>query len=177
MKILLYRGTIEEHMTPTGTTYQLTYTLAMVKDAIKTFVWRRGVLQQKGMFLASLVMTVAWFVFDVKSKSAWVDIVYVVGIGMPWVMLLMLWGAHYPNIVNRFKRMREPVSTFRLDEQGLHFASDMGSASMVWHTLVDVWECPDYWLLFWGPATFNILPIAGIAPADLAYLKERVHRG
>ena len=45
-----------------------------------------------------------------------------------------------------------------LDADGLEIVSDLGSGRLTFAAMTEVWERPRSFMLFTGPASFNILP-------------------
>jgi hypothetical protein len=156
--------------------HRVVYTAAMVRDAVRTFVWRRGVVGQAGPWAATAAMLalLAWLLW--RGDRTW--LVGVVGAAacLAPLALALIWSAHHRNTVGRFRRMGAPVATVAFRPDGLAVASDLGAGVVAWAAITEIWERPGYWMLFTGRAQFMTLPLAGIPAADLARLRAEVGR-
>lgn len=157
-------------------THRVVFTEAMVRDAVRTFVWRQGVVAQKGLWAvtAAMLALLLWLVLG-GDRSWLVGLVGAVVCLAP-LMLTFIWTAHHRNTVGRFRRMREPAATVAFQPDGLAVASDLGSGFIAWPAITGIWQRPGYWMLFTGPAQFMTLPLEGIPAADLARLQAKVGR-
>ncbi|WP_442909832.1 YcxB family protein [Hyphomicrobium sp.] len=46
---------------------------------------------------------------------------------------------------------------------------DMGRSSVT-----EVWERPDYWMIFTAPSQFMTLPVQDLTPADRTFLRSKM---
>ncbi|MEH3148756.1 MAG: YcxB family protein [Methylobacterium frigidaeris] len=163
-------------MEQTGPAHRITYTEAMVRDAVRTFVWRRGVAGQKGLWTVAAAMLglIVWLVW--RGDRSWVVGVVAATVLLAPLCLGLVWVAHHRNTVGRFRRMREPVAEVAVRPDGLALASDLGSGHVAWAAITEIWERPGYWMLFTGPAQFITLPLDGIPAADLDRVRQRADR-
>lgn len=152
----------------------LTYTEAIVRDAVRTYVWRRIVVEQKGLWLATLVLTLLTGWSLMAGDRGW----FVGFIGAfllaPPLLLLTAWRAHYVNTVGTFRRMATPTAQLTLGENGFAVASDLGSGDRPWSQVTELWERPGYWMVFTARNQFNTWPVAEL-PADIRdWLRARI---
>jgi hypothetical protein len=159
-----------------GTSHRIAFTEPMLRDAVRTFVWRRGVAAQKGLWcvFAAMLALLLWLVW--RGDRSW--LLGLVGSTVPLVPLCLaaVFLAHHRNTVGRFRRMREPVARVTFQPDGLALASELGSGHVAWGALTEIWERPGYWMLFTGPSQFMTLPLAGIPAAELERLRAEVGR-
>ncbi len=156
--------------------YRVTYTEAMVRDAVRSFVWQRFVREQKGLWLAAAGLLVLLAILLWRGDRSWVVGVLAVVVLLPVLLLVAGWAAHSRNTVGRFRRMPTPSAEVAFREEGLSFASELGSAQLPWSVITDIWERPGYWMIFTAPNQFSTLPTATIAAVDLEALRSRVRR-
>lgn len=138
--------------------YRGRYTVEMARDAVKAYVFRRLVSEQKGLWIATVAMTalLIWLLWT--GQRDWFTGVIGAAVVLPFLFLIAGWRAHAANTVGRFVRMKEPVAEIAYDEETLSFASDLGRAQIPWSSLSEVWQRPGYWMIFSAKNQFNILP-------------------
>jgi hypothetical protein len=70
------------------------------------------------------------------------------GAGILFVLLIFLVGyiAHYRHATGRLKRMRTPEARFVFTERDFTITSDLGSGSLAWSSVREVWAFPRFWL-------------------------------
>jgi len=154
--------------------HRAVYTEAMVRDAVRTFVWRRVVAQQKGLWLACAAL-LAYLLFLLSlGERGWLVGALAVVVTLPPLILAVAWRAHSRQSLGRLRAMPTPQARFSFDEEGLAVESGLGGGRLAWSAFEDVWERPGYWMLFTGTAQFMTLPLGDLAPADLQSLRERL---
>src|SRR5262249_39545195 len=67
--------------------------------------------------------------------------------------------SHYRHTIGLFRQMRSPEATLAYDEQHFTLTSELGSTTMPWSAITEVWRYPRYWLLIFSPSQFVTLPI------------------
>lgn len=157
-----------------GTTYRVEYTLDIVRDAVKTFMWRRAFRSQKGMWGAEIVIlgAVTWLI-SIGDRSWLVGAAGTMALVAP-AIIGVAWSAHYRNTVGKFRSMAKPGADITISEEALIVASDLGSGSIPWSSVTDLWERPTYWMIFTSPAQFSTLPIAKVSDEDRAFIRSKV---
>lgn len=152
---------------------KVAYTEDIVRDAVRTFVWRRGIVGQKRLWIAEVAM-IALLLWNVDR--GWVATIMFAILLLPPAMIAVMWIAHHRNTVGKYRRMRTPDATLTLRDEALVVASDLGSATIPWSTLTEIWERPAYWMIFIGPNQFFTLPLQTLSPADRDFLRSKVAR-
>lgn len=161
-------------MSRAGTTYRVEYTPDIVRDAVKTFIWRRTFLSQKGMWSAWIVVLAAMtWLLSIGNRSWIVGAAGTVALVAPAIIGLA-WSAHYRNTVGKFRSMSEPVADITVSEEALIVASELGSGRIPWSSVTDLWERPTYWMIFTAPSQFNTLPIAPVSDDDRDLIRSKV---
>lgn len=154
--------------------YELIYTEAMVQDAVRTYVMRRLVREQKGLWLAAVFMFLLGVFMLLRGMLGWmVGVVFMAAL-LPFFFVAVGWIAHYRNSVGRLRRMPSPTARVTFQEDGLAIESGWGRGHIAWPALTEIWEQPGYWMLFMGPNQFNTLPLQGIDDAGLQWLRGKV---
>ncbi|QWF16878.1 YcxB family protein [Lysobacter capsici] len=158
------------------TRHPVVYTQAMVRDAVRTFVWRRVVVAEKGLWLAASAL-LAFVVFLLwRGDRSWLVGALSIVVLLPPLLLALVWRVHHRNTVGKFRNMPAPEATFVFAEDALMIESGLGSASIPWSSLVEAWERPGYWMLFTSKAQFLTLPVADLSEDDLARLRQRLEK-
>ncbi|SAH82259.1 Uncharacterised protein [Bordetella ansorpii] len=162
------------HTTRAPRVYEVVYDEAMVRDAVRTYVMRRLVREERSWWLTALVIFVVSIFMLLRGMQDWTVGVMLVASMMPIFFVAAGWVAHYRNSVGKLRRMPSPAASFTFQEDGLAIASGLGSGLIAWSALTEIWERPGYWMLFMGPNQFNTLPLQGIDAADLEWLRGKV---
>ena len=153
---------------------EVRYTEAIVRDAVRTFVWRRGILGQKRLWAAELLdlCLLAWVVWE--GDDIWLTCFVGAVAVLPPCLIVSIWIAHHSNTVGKFHRMRNKVAKFAIGDDVIAVSSDLGAAQIPWSTISEIWERPSYWMLFIAQNQFMTLPIETVPVADRDYLRSRV---
>jgi len=138
----------------------LRYSESLLRLAVRSFVFR-AITRQFGtaLFLAITVLFGLTIYLLVRNDRSWLvgflsaTILFAVG------FIVAVFLAHYRNTIGRFRQMRSPEATLAYDEQLFTLTSELGSATMPWSAITEVWRYPRYWLLVFSPSQFVTLPI------------------
>jgi hypothetical protein len=167
-----YLTVIEEHVAE-RMPYNITleYTEALLRQAVFAF-WRRTV--GTGFFVATALL-VCLLAFDVwHGDRSWM--VGALGgflvFGLGFVLLIYI--VHLRNTLARFRRMGAPSASLTLQEASFTMSSGLGSSSLQWASVTEIWRYPSFWLVLFSKAQFVTLPLACV-PADAqAFILARV---
>lgn len=155
-------------------TWRVVYSRPMVREAVRSYVVRRLIGEQKAVWIGAALTVAALAYLLWRGERDWLVGVIAMLAVLPWLFLLAGWRAHHVNSVGRFDAMRSPAADFAFDDDGITVTSDLGSARLPWSSLTELWERQGYWMLFSAPNQFNILPVDGIAPDVLAFVRSRI---
>lgn len=155
-------------------TYRVTYTEAIARDAVRSYVRRRFLSEQKGLWLVAFLMLLFFAYLLRAGDRSWLLGVVGAAVLLPVLFVLAGWRAHHANTVGKFRSMPSPVAEIAFREDGLAVTSAIGSGFLPWSSLTEIWERPGYWMIFSGPAQFNTLPTAGIPAENLQWLRSRI---
>jgi hypothetical protein len=73
--------------------------------------------------------------------------------------------------------MQVPMARCRLSDTELTIASELGSATIPWTLILEIWQFQRVWLLLISPSYFVTLPTDGIPAAALEFMRTKVtHR-
>jgi hypothetical protein len=75
----------------------------------------------------------------------------------------------------RFRQMGSPNALFTFRDDDFTVASDLGSSTIPWRTVTDVWRYPEFWLLFLSPGQFITLPMSPVPPATREFISSKLN--
>src|SRR5262249_17290142 len=89
---------------------------------------------------------------------------------------ILAWGywAHTRATTARFRRMTDPNAQFVFRDRDFSITSDLGSATLLWSSVREVWAFPDFWLFLLSRSQFLTLPIQGVSRDALALVRSKV---
>lgn len=150
--------------------YTLHYTEALLKSVVWAF-WRR-VTGWK--FLIGLVLMLFSIIGKITSgdRSWWLSaLIAVFCLGI--IFSAAIYIVHYKQTIGKFRRMTSPQGTFEVGETHFKVTSDMGSSELAWKTVTEIWQFPEFWLLFFSPSQFITLPLADLDLEARSYILDR----
>jgi hypothetical protein len=149
----------------------LIYSEALLRQAVFAF-WRRSV--GVGFLAALLVAVLGLVVLVAQGMASWlvgtIAAVLVLGIGFAAVVYVV----HYRNSLRKFRQMDEPRATFRADESSFTMSSDIGTTTLQWSAVKELWQFPSVWLLLYSKSQFSTLPLACLSSETQAYIVQCV---
>ena len=156
--------------------FEVAYTEAIVRDAVRTYVWQRVIVHQKGLWIAELVVAalLAWLLLI--GEQGWAVIAVGIAVLAAPCLIVMVWWAHHQNTVGKFRRMPTPTAQFSISGEGLEVKSHLGAAQMPWSSISEIWERPTYWMMFTGPNQFLTLPIESTPEMARSVIRTKVRR-
>jgi hypothetical protein len=149
----------------------LIYSEALLRQAVFAF-WRRSI--GVGFIVALLVGALGLIVLIAQGVASWLAgvlaAVLVLGIGFAAAVYFV----HYRKSLRKFRQMDKPRATFRADESSFTMSSDIGTTTLQWSAVKELWQFPSVWLLLYSKAQFSTLPLACLSPETQAYIVQRV---
>jgi hypothetical protein len=151
------------------------YSEVLARQAVRAFYWRT--LRERFGWSGALafVVSLSALVFLVLGGDrSW--IVGATGACLVFVVLVLLAGyiAHHRNTVGRVRRMTDPRAQFAFSETDISLASELGSATLGWDAVREVWAFPRFWLFLLSRSSFFMLPTDGIGEDVLAFVRGKV---
>lgn len=155
-------------------TVQVTYSENIVRDAVRTFVWRRIIVGQKALWVAEAAMVVflVWLLW--KGEQGWLVGVVGVAVIIALCLPIVAWIAHYRNTVGKFRRMSSRRADFTFLDEGFEIVSELGAAKIPWSTVTEIWERSNYWMIFTAPNQFMTLPVETVSLTDRKFLRSKI---
>ena len=149
----------------------LTYTEPLLRQAVWRFWWRSvGV----GYVVALALLGISCGVSLARGDYSWftgaTGTLFVLGIAIA----VALYFIHYRRSLGKFRAMADPHGQLRADEAGFTFFSSLGSVTLPWSTVTELWCFDEVWLLLYSKAQFNTLPVADLPPALQSFILQRL---
>ena len=139
----------------------LRYSESLLRSAVRSFVFRT-ITRRFGtaLFLAITVLLFGLTIYLLaQNDRSWLVGLLSATILFATGFIVAVFLAHYRNTIGRFRQMRSPESTLAYDDQLFTLTSELGSTTMPWSAITEVWRYPRYWLLIFSPSQFVTLPI------------------
>jgi hypothetical protein len=149
----------------------LTYSEPLIRQAVFSY-WRRSV----GFLFVSvlLAMTVWFIVMLTQGDKSWQVGVFGTVIGFGFFISGSIYVVQYKFTMAKFRAIGSPQSTFRADVSSFTFASGIGTSTLQWSTVKEIWQFQNVWLLLYSRGSFSMLPLANLSPELRAFVVERV---
>ncbi|MFT4181634.1 MAG: YcxB family protein [Rhizobium sp.] len=153
---------------------EVTYSEEILRDAVRTYVWRQGVVRQKALWAAEAVLIALLIWLPLRGEQGWLFGAVSVVVLLPPCLIIAMWIAHHRNTVGKFRKMPSRRGNFTFLDDGLEIASELGSAKIPWSSITEIWERPAYWMIFMAPNQFMTLPLQTVSGDDRDFLRSKV---
>jgi heme/copper-type cytochrome/quinol oxidase subunit 4 len=149
----------------------LNYSEPLLRQAVFAY-WRRSI--GVGFFVALVVITANLVVLFVQGDRSW----WMGAISTLWAiavaLLPMIYFVHLRNSMQKFRAMGRPQATLLAQESCFTFSSEIGSSTLAWSAVTEVWCFPNFWLLLFSKSQFVTLPLADLPTAMREFILERI---
>ena len=154
---------------------KLRYTEPLLRDAVR-FFFLRTLYHRLGpsFFIAMAVsgLGLAWMLF--QGEPGW-GVGFLLGVCFLMVFFLAaIYVGHGRNTIGTFRRMKSPEAILRYSEDEIGFSSDLGTSSVPWSAIREVWRHDRFWLLVFTPAQFVTLPLDDLDASAQAFILRKV---
>ena len=153
---------------------KLRYSEPVLRAAVRVFVLR-SIGRHLGIaffvVLAGLVADLAWLL--AHHDRGWMVGFLVAMILFVGAFFAAIYVAHYRNTIGKFRQMLMPEATFGYDEEQFEMTSELGSATMPWSAITEVWRYPRFWLLLFSRSQFVTLPIDCLDEPTQAFITRK----
>lgn len=149
----------------------LIYSTALLRQAVFAF-WRRSV--GIGFFVALLIAALGLVILVALGQASWLigAIAAVLALGIAFATAVYV--VHYRNSLRKFRQMDQPRATFRAEESSFTMSSDIGTTTLQWSAVKELWQFPSVWLFLYSKAQFTTLPLACLSSETQAYIVQRI---
>jgi hypothetical protein len=158
-------------VTTTSHEATLIYSETLLRQAVFAF-WRRSV--GVGFFVALLVAALGLGVLVAQGVASWLIAALATVLALGIAFATVIYVVHYRNSLRKFRQMDKPRATFCADESSFTMSSDIGTTTLQWSAVKELWQFPSVWLLLYSKSQFSTLPLACLSPETQAYIVERV---
>ena len=149
----------------------LIYSETLLRQAVFAF-WRRSV--GVGFLVALLVALLGLGLLIAQGMASWivgvVAAVLVVGVAFATAVYII----HYRNSLRKLRQMATPQATFLADEATFTITSDIGTTTLQWSSVKELWQFPSVWLFLYSKAQFTTLPLECLPPETQAHIVQCV---
>jgi YcxB-like protein len=143
----------------------------LLRRAILCFWWRVIGIR---FVIAMVVMAVGLVVLVSGGDRSWFVGVLATVLALGVAFVVAIYVVHYRHSLRVFRKMGDPEATLTLTESSLSMSSGAGSSTIPWSTVTELWQFPDFWLLFFSKSQFVTIPLANFTPDAKAFLLGRV---
>jgi hypothetical protein len=149
----------------------LIYSESLLRQAVFGF-WHRSV--GIGFFVALLIAALGLVVLVALGQSSWIigGLATVLAVGAAFAIVVYV--VHYRRSLQKFRQMNSPQATFRAEESSFTMISDIGTTTLQWSAVKELWQFSNVWLLLYSKAQFTTLPLACLPPDTQAYIVQCV---
>lgn len=138
----------------------LRYSEPLLRAAVRAFCVRAVVRGLGLRFFVVLVIVIACVTaLLAQGARGWAVPLMLSALLFVALFIVSIYVAHFRNTLGTFRRMRRPESTLSFDEEQFTLASELGSATLPWSAVTEVWRYPRFWLLLLSRNQFVTLPI------------------
>ncbi len=149
----------------------LEYTESLVRAAVSAF-WRRTV---GTAFLLALGLLASSFAFLLwQGDRSWLVGALGAFLFFGALFALLIYVVHLRNALAKLRGMGSPIATLELAEASFSLSSGLGSSSLPWSSVREVWRFPSFWLLLFSKAQFVTVPLARVPAEAQDFILGRV---
>jgi hypothetical protein len=149
----------------------LYYTESLLRQAVYAF-WRRTVGIGFFVALSLLACSLAWMLW--QGDRSWAAGAVGAFLFFGFGFTALVYVVHLRNTLGKFRGMGAPSAVLELGEASFVVSSGLGSSTLAWSAVTEVWCYPSFWLLLFSKAQFVTLPLASVPPEMQAYILRRV---
>ena len=149
----------------------LIYTEPLVRQAVFAF-WRRSI--GIGYLLALVVTAFSLGFLIAQGNTSWLIGALATVLALGIVFIVLLYFVHYRNSLSKFREMGSPHANFRAEEATFTISSDIGTTTLQWSAIRELWQFSGVWLFLYSKAQFSTLPLAGLSAEMQAFILQRV---
>jgi hypothetical protein len=149
----------------------LNYTESLLRQAVYAF-WRRTVGVGFFVALSLLACSLAWMLWQGDRSWAVGAVGAFLFFGFGFAALVYV--VHLRNTLGKFRAMGAASAELELGEASFVVSSSLGSSTLAWSAVTEVWRFESFWLVLFSKAQFVTLPLACVGPEMQAFIVSRV---
>jgi hypothetical protein len=149
----------------------LIYNAPLLRQAVLAF-WRRTIGVAFPLVIAALAIGVTFLLN--QGDSSWFVGALATVLFFSVVFVTVLYFVHYRNALTKFRDMGAPQASFLAEETSFTVTSGIGSSTLKWSSVIEVWRFNEFWLLLFSKAQFITLPLSSLPPEMKAFILQRI---
>jgi hypothetical protein len=149
----------------------LIYTEPLVRQAVLAF-WRRSI--GIGYVIALVVSAFILGLLIAQGNTSWLIGSLATALAFGVLIAALLYVVHYRNSLRKFREMGSPHATLLVEESSFTIGSSIGTATLQWSAIKELWQFSGVWLLLYSRAQFSTLPLTDLSPEMQAFILQRV---
>ena len=149
----------------------LIYSTTLLRQAVFAF-WRRSV--GVGFFVALLIAALGLVILVALGQASWIIAALATVLALGIAFAIVIYVVHYRRSLQKFHQMDNPQAMFRAEESSFTMVSDIGTTTLQWSAVKELWQFSNVWLLLYSKAQFTTLPLACLPPETQAYIVQCV---
>ncbi len=155
---------------------KLLYSEPLLREAVRSFFFRAVIRGLGPLFFLSGGLLVACLAYLLWSGDrSWKVGAFAAGPVFIGILFLAVYQAHYRNTIGRFRQMRSPEATLSYDDERFTLTSELGSATMPWSAITEVWRYPRFWLLLFSRSQFVTLPLDTLDDSTKDFITKKTN--
>ena len=154
-------------------TYTLKYSKDIVARAVRSYYYRKLDV----CYLIALLLLSGYCLYEVASGDRSLSIGLtgaVVGFGLFMPLAGMI--GHIRVKLRKLSDMAKAPVCLTITEDGLVVRSAIGSSELVWKTITEAWQYPQYWVLLSGEQFLMTVPLSELDNRERASIREAFER-
>lgn len=92
------------------------------------------------------------------------------------LFVLGLFLVHYRNAFRKLREMGPPRARFIAEGSTFTIESNVGTSTLQWMAIKEIWRFPTFWLLLFSKAQFMTIPCASVSPEMSGFVLENVRK-
>jgi hypothetical protein len=149
----------------------LIYTQQLIRSAVFAF-WRRTVGVGFGVAMAMVAGSLAYLLW--AGDRSWVVGVEAAVLLFGVAIALTVYVVHYRNAIAKLRQMPSLQARFVAEQQQFTATSEIGSTTLAWSSVKELWRFESCWLLLFSKAQFMTLPLDCLPAQMQAFMLERL---
>lgn len=149
----------------------LEYNPPLLREAVMGF-WRRSL--GVGLLIASIFCAGMLGFLLVRGDRSWVVGMLAAVLLFGTLFVVAVYIVHYRNTLQKFRNMGAPQAVFKVSENSFSVSSGIGTSTVPWSSVTEVWKFKNCWLLLFSKAQFVTLPLVCIPEEMQAFILKRV---
>lgn len=150
---------------------KLVYNEQLLRQVVFGF-WRRSI--GIGPLIAFAIAILCIVLLIVQGDASWIVGALGAVLAMGAAFAAAVYVVHYRNTMRKFREMGEPEATFRAEDSTFTLSSGLGTSTLKWSSIKEVWRFEEFWLLLFSRAQFVTLPTANLSAEMQTFVLRQV---